>query len=322
MHTTITRRRRTAVRAAGLLVAAALTVLADTAPSAAADGNGNGNGIAGYGNAQQVLRSGQVRDTVSRFLVAARQQPAAPAAAADGGVSGLPRSAPNAVAAPPSFDLKDPVPLYELSPEFVTGKAGATPDGALRLSYLTSRVAAGDGRQASVLLAPQPDGQNWQLAGIRDGDAEIALAERGSAQARTFAEPQLHAWYRLTEQGRVEALNPEATGGLGGKPSLTLAEYQKLVTARYGDKQPGSAYDRKGLAGGWTADGTPAADDGLASGDGTAPGAPAGPVAAAPAATAAPASALPWQVPAAGAGLLAAVAGGAAVLRRRRRPLA
>ncbi|MFC5643361.1 hypothetical protein [Kitasatospora cinereorecta] len=295
--------QRATARAAAVLAAAALTVLA-AAGAAAADGQP----VAGYGNAQQVLRSGQVHDTVSRFLVAARQQSAAPEVAAEGGVSGAPRSAPNAAAAPPAFELKDPVPLYELNPDFVTGKAKATPENALRLSYLTSRVAAGDGHQAAVLLAPQADGQSWQLAGIRDGDTEVGLAEGGTAAARTFGEPQIHAWYRLTQSGTVEALTKEATTGLGGRSSVTLAEYQKLVAARYGDKQPGSSYDRKGLAGGFgLAD--PGTDGGPAQ-DAAGP-APAAVAAAAPAERVGPAAVV-------GAVGLAAVGAAFALVRRRR----
>ncbi|GAA0671867.1 hypothetical protein GCM10010193_25200 [Kitasatospora atroaurantiaca] len=255
---TIRRPHRAAARAAAI-AAAALAVLCGTAPAQAA----GGDDIPDYKSAQQVLRTGQLRDTVSRFLVAAPHAGTPAAAAADGGTVGAPGNAP---AAPPRFDLKDPVPMFELSPEFVSGKVQPTAQNAVRLSYLASRVSAADGHQAAVLLAPQAapqasNGQNgtaqnvaqqgWQLAGIRDGDAEVSLAERGTPQARTFTEPQIHAWYRITEQGTVEPLNQEATTSLGGKRSVTLAAYQKLVASRYGDKLPGSAYDRKGLAGGF-----------------------------------------------------------------------
>lgn len=250
--------RHAALRAAVLATAALAAALCGIVPAQAAEGDG----IAGYQSAQQALRSDQLRDTVSRFLVSARQPRTAPAA--DGGTVGTPGNAPAAVAAPPGFDLnKDPVPMFEISPEFVTGKTQATPQTALRLSYLASRVTTSDGRPAAVLLAPKGNAatpesgeqnvgaEGWQLAGIRDGDAEVGYAERGTPQARTFTEPQIHAWYRLTAEGMVEPLNEEATTGLGGKHGITLAAYQKLVTARYGDKMPGSEYDRKGLAGGY-----------------------------------------------------------------------
>ncbi|WP_405787693.1 hypothetical protein OG753_07095 [Streptomyces sp. NBC_00029] len=250
--------RHAALRAAVLATAALAAALCGIVPAQAAEGDG----IAGYQSAQQALGSDQLRNTVSRFLVSARQPRTAPAA--DGGSVGTPGNAPAAVAAPPGFDLnKDPVPMFEISPEFVTGKTQATPQTALRLSYLASRVTASDGKHAAVLLAPKGNAttpasgaqnvgaEGWQLAGIRDGDAEVGFAERGTPQARTFTEPQIHAWYRLTAEGMVEPLNEEATTGLGGKHGITLAAYQKLVTARYGDKMPGSEYDRKGLAGGY-----------------------------------------------------------------------
>ncbi|MFI6144874.1 hypothetical protein [Streptomyces sp. NPDC051109] len=247
--------KHTAVRAAVLATAALAAALSGIVPAQAADGDG----IAGYPSAQQAVRSDQLRDTVSRFLVSARQH----GTGADGGTVGTPGNAPAAVAAPPGFALKDPVPMFEISPEFVTGKTQATPQTAIRLSYLASRVTASDGKNAAVLLAPKGaaattgsgpqnvGAEGWQLAGIRDGDADVGFAERGTAQARTFTEPQIHAWYRLTADGMVEPLNEEATTGLGGKRGVTLAAYQKLVTSRYGDKMPGSEYDRKGLAGGY-----------------------------------------------------------------------
>ncbi|MFC6986940.1 hypothetical protein [Streptomyces cirratus] len=301
------RTRRAAVRAAVLATTALAATLCGNVSAQGADGDG----IAGYQSAQQTLRSDQLRGTVSRFLVSAR--PPGSAAAADGGAVGTPRNAPSAVAAPPKFDLKDPVPMFEVSPEFVAGKTQATPQTALRLSYLASRVTASDGHQAAVLLSPQGNpaapanggqavgAEGWQLAGIRDGDTELSLAERGTPQARTFTEPQIHAWYRLTAEGLVEPLNDEATTGLGGKRSLTLTAYQKLVTTRYGDKLPGSEYDRKGLAGGY---------DGLVGDQ------PAEPVAA----FAGPAADASWQPAAAtGAAALAATGGAVVYARRRRR---
>ncbi|MDH6574405.1 hypothetical protein [Kitasatospora sp. MAP5-34] len=274
---------------AAVLAAAVLAAACGTAPAQATDGSD----VPDYAAAQQTLDSGQVHDTVSRFLNAAEHTTAP---ATDGGSVGAPRAMPNTAGPAPGFDLKDPVPLYTLTPDFVTGKVPATSQNALRLSYLVSRVSAADGHQAAVLLAPQSKGPGWQLAGIRDGDADVSLAERGTPQARTFSEPQIHAWYRLTENGTIEPLNQEAITSLGGKHSLALAAYQKLVTARYADKLPGSDYDRKGLAGGY---GLVAQDQ---------------PKSASPA--------FSWQPAAGGAAALAAVGGGAFYLRRHRGPAA
>ncbi|MET8630269.1 hypothetical protein ABZW30_42290 [Kitasatospora sp. NPDC004669] len=305
------------------LTAAALVSVGAATTSARADG---GSDVPDYGAAQQVLRSGQTHDTVSRFLGATKTA-AVPApgtgAGADGGSAGGRPNTPNAAAAPPSFQLKDPVPMYELSVDFVAGKAQPTPQNALRLSYLASRVSAADGHQAAVLLAPPDKGGGWRLAGIRDGDNELKLAERTTAGARTFTEPQIHAWYRLTASGDVEPLNTEATTGLGGKQSLPLAAYQKLVTGRYADKLPGSGYDRSGLAGGF----------GLFDGTGPAAGSPAGtppqalpearsetqtPATSSASASAGQPSPMSWQLPAVGAAVLAGGAAGLYLRLRRR----
>ncbi|MEU4213244.1 hypothetical protein AB0F13_25210 [Streptomyces sp. NPDC026206] len=281
---------RTTRRAATLFAAAAVVTLCGTVPAQAAD-TPTAPAASDYAAAQQVLRSGQVHDTVSRFLTAAEHR--APAGGADGGTAGAPRGLAQAPAAAPGFDLKKPVPLYELAPGFVTGKTKPTAGSALRLSYLASRVSAANGHQAAVLLAPGKGdgGQAWQLAGIRDGDADVSAAERGTDQAQTFMEPQIHAWYRLTGSGSVEPLNKEAGTALQGKPRVTLAAYQQLVTKRYGDKLPGSAYDRKGLAGGYAL-----AED-----------------------QAATAPSRPWLPAASGAAALTASGAAALHLRRRRR---
>ena len=65
-----------------------------------------------------------------------------------------------------------------------------------------------------------------------------------------FSEPQIHAWYALAGN-KVQPLNHEAQDGLGGRSSVSLTDYQKLVHQRYADKTPGSSYDRNGLAGGY-----------------------------------------------------------------------
>ncbi|MEV8528689.1 hypothetical protein AB0451_31800 [Streptomyces sp. NPDC052000] len=284
---------RTTTRAAILFAAAAATLCAG-APAQAAD-RPTAPAATDYAAAQQVLRSGQVHDTVSRFLTAAEHR--TPAAGADGGTAGNPRGLVQAPTTSPGFDLKKPVPLYELAPEFVTGKTKPTAASALRLSYLVSRVSAANGHQAAVLLAQKQGGHAWELAGIRDGDADVSTAERGTDQEQTFMEPQIHAWYRVTSNGTVEPLNKEAGVALQGKQHVTLKAYQQLVAKRYSDKLPGSAYDRKGLAGGYA----PVEDR-------------------APTPTAAAAgSSRPWLPAASGAAALSVAGGGLLHLRRRRR---
>ncbi|WP_438484783.1 hypothetical protein [Streptomyces sp. S186] len=281
----------------------AVTLFAATAVAAALCGIGSAGAADGatapapaatdYAAAQQVLRSDKVHDTVARFLTAVEGR--TPAGGADGGTAGAPRSLAQAPAAASGFDLKKPVPLYELSPEFVTGKTRPTAGSALRLSYLASRVSAAGGRQAAVLLAPEQGGRAWQLAGIRDGDADISAAERGTGRAQTFMEPQIHGWYRLTGGGSVEPLNQEARTALQGKPRVSLAAYQQLVAKRYADKLPGSAYDRKGLAGGY-----PLAENQTST-------------------TSPPSSSFPWLPAASGAAALALSGATVPHLRRRRR---
>lgn len=234
---------RTTRRAAILCAATAVAALCGIDSAQAAD-EPAAPAATDYAAAQQVLRSGKVHDTVTRFLKAVEGR--TPAGGADGGLAGAP-----APAAATGFDLKKPVPFYELSPEFVAGRTRPTAGAALRLSYLASRISAADGRQAAVLLSPGQGGRDWQLAGIRDGDTDISAAERGTGRAQTFMEPQINGWYRLTGNGSVEPLNEEARTALQGKPRVSLAAYQQLVAKRYGDKLPGSAYDRKGLAGGY-----------------------------------------------------------------------
>ncbi|MEV5510379.1 hypothetical protein [Streptomyces orinoci] len=284
-------------RHTAVLAAAVLAALCAAAPAQAADAP-SAPGAADYNAAQKVLSSSRVQDTVSRFLTAAEQHTAP--AGADGGTSLAP--AVKAPAKAPGFQLRQPVPYFELSPEFVAAKARPTAAQALRVSYLASRVAASDGHQAAVLLAPQGGTHNWQLAGIQDGGGDLSFAEQGTAKAHafTFTEPQIHAWYRLTAGGSVEPLNKEAAAGLHGRHQVTLAAYQQLVNKRYGDKLPGSRYDRKGYTGGYAL----AGDD------------QAAPTAAAPASPAGPAS---WRPAAYGAAALMTAGTAGALLRRRRR---
>ncbi|MFC5719221.1 hypothetical protein ACFP1Z_03345 [Streptomyces gamaensis] len=297
---------RTTRRAATLCAATAVAALCGIVPAQAADGP-TAPAATDFTAAQKVLGSGRLHDTVARFLTAAAERSATDGGT-DGGTgsdaAGAPRSSAQSPAAAPGFDLKKPVPFYELSPEFVAGKTKATAGAALRLSYLAARVSAADGRQAAVLLAPEEDnkggrggqdgqsGRSWQLAGIRDGDTDISAAESGTGREQTFIEPQIHGWYRLTGSGSVEPLNKEARTALQGKDRISLAAYQQLVAKRYGDKLPGSDYDRKGLAGGYAL-----AED-----------------------QAAPtASSFPWLLTGSGAAALAVTGAAVLLLRRRRR---
>ncbi|MFC4909263.1 hypothetical protein [Actinomadura gamaensis] len=134
-----------------------------------------------------------------------------------------------------------PVPVYELDPAFVTGRAAAPG----RLAYLASPAAASDGQTASVWSARVRG--VWKVVNIASGTDEETYAAKAGAGATAFHEPQIDAWYAL-RGGTVVPLNASArTVGA----SLPLAAYQRLVHQRYADKLPGSAYARQGAAGGY-----------------------------------------------------------------------
>ncbi|SDJ33793.1 hypothetical protein SAMN05192558_108111 [Actinokineospora alba] len=129
------------------------------------------------------------------------------------------------------------VGIYELSPEFVAGGS----DKVGKLSYLAVPATGTDGSTASVWTVKDPAGQ-WVVANIASGDLEFRHARKVPQGGVLLREPQTNTWYAVAG-GSVHPL-------AGGKP-ITLAEYQRQVQARYGDKLPGSIYDRSGQAGGY-----------------------------------------------------------------------
>ncbi|MEV0375848.1 hypothetical protein AB0I10_40030, partial [Streptomyces sp. NPDC050636] len=256
MHSKKNSTNRGAARFTGITLGATLCASAFLSGQAqAADGPA---GVPDYQGARQVLRSAQVHDTINRFLNATNS---AGNSGADGGQRDAAPMDAGSRDAPQAFSLKDPVAMYEITPDFVSGKTKPTPTGAVRLSYLASEVNGANGHRATALLAGQtsasagqkaPDsiGQKWHLAGVQDGNTDIGFAKRTTSDSTVFSEPQIHAWYRLTN-GTVQPLNQEAKSSLGAKRTMSLTAYQKLVHGRYADKMPGSTYDRKGLAGGY-----------------------------------------------------------------------
>ncbi|GAA2282068.1 MULTISPECIES: hypothetical protein [Kitasatospora] len=229
---------RTGRRAARLasLTVGATALLTAVCPQALADDR---PGVPDPSGAQQVLASDQVHSTVSRFL--------GTVAAAGNGVPAMPTAGMAADSSQP-FSMDTPVALYELSPDFVKGTKPATVGNAVRLSFLAAPVTGKDGHHADVLLSHGAN--SWQLAGIRDGDEDARYARKATQGSTVFSEPQIHAWYALAGN-KVQPLNHEAQDGLGGRGSVSLTDYQKLVHQRYADKTPGSSYDRNGLAGGY-----------------------------------------------------------------------
>ncbi|MFJ8433731.1 hypothetical protein ACIQ9P_20775 [Kitasatospora sp. NPDC094019] len=140
----------------------------------------------------------------------------------------------------------DTVPVYLLDADFVSGTPGAP---VARAEFTASKVVAADGRVASVWTVEQNG--DWRVVNIATGGDESDYAARAAAGGggTAFREPQINAWYVLRD-GRVLPLDDEARRSVGAA-GVSLAGYQGLVRQRYGDKLPGSAYDRAGKGGGY-----------------------------------------------------------------------
>ncbi|WP_310726826.1 hypothetical protein [Streptomyces sp. N2A] len=139
------------------------------------------------------------------------------------------------------------VPVYALSPDFVRGTAHAP---VARLEFLASKAVAADGRTASVWTVRH--GATWKVVNIASGDDETRYAAAGAARdaaGTVFHEPQIDAWY-LQRGDRIEPLDADARKAVGAH-GTTVAAYRKRVAKAYGDKLPGSAYDKRGEAGGY-----------------------------------------------------------------------
>ncbi|MFJ9697461.1 hypothetical protein [Kitasatospora sp. NPDC101183] len=143
----------------------------------------------------------------------------------------------------------DTVPVYTLDAAFVAGTPGAP---VAKAEFTASKVVAADGQSASVWTVRQ--GGSWRVVNIASGGDESDYAARaaGTGGGTAFREPQINAWYVLRD-GRVLPLDDEARRSVG-EGGVSLAAYQKLVHKRYGDKLPGSAYDRAGEGGGYQVD--------------------------------------------------------------------
>ncbi|WP_051805080.1 hypothetical protein [Streptomyces sp. NRRL F-2747] len=161
------------------------------------------------------------------------------------------------------------VPVNHLSPDFVAGRAGA---GVARLEFLASKAVSSDGQQAALWTARTAAG--WQVVNIATGDDEFRYAQLGAAKlpgGTVFREPQIDAWY-VAAGDRVLPLDEDAERAVG-TGGVTLAVYRARVVKAYGDKLPGSAYARKGEAGGY-AEAAAEAGGGAGTGAGTSAGAP------------------------------------------------
>ncbi|MET7302771.1 hypothetical protein [Embleya sp. NPDC005575] len=199
--------------------------------------------IPDYQAALEAVKSTTVRDAVCRFL--STPVPTG----ADASVQTIPET-PEPCQDLPAFTINDPVALNEITPGFVAGTVLPLPTEAIKLTYLVSSLnATVNGRSTSVMLAPTQGG-GWHLAALRDGDSDATYAGKATAGTLIFTEPQVRGWYQL-KLNTVEPLNDQARQGLGGRASMSLGDYQKLVKARYADKLPGSEYDTKGYSSGY-----------------------------------------------------------------------
>ncbi|MFF7725614.1 hypothetical protein [Streptomyces sp. NPDC008001] len=270
---------RRAARFSRLPVTVALGVsalLAVAGPPAAAKGPAD---LPNLQAALDALKSTATRDAVCRFLTA-------PVPNGSTGAAVTIPAKTDPCEGVPAFTIKDPVALNEIAPAFVTGTAQPTLADALKLAYAVAGVTTSGGRTATVMLAPTGT-TGWHLAAVREGDTDATFAGKADLTATVFSEPQIRGFYQL-KLTTVEPLNDAARQGLNGQASVSLADYQKLVKARYADKQPGSEYDTKGFSSGL--------------GTGRPPSSP---------------STTPLII--GGSGTALALAGGAVVLRRRKR---
>ncbi|NED13293.1 hypothetical protein [Streptomyces sp. SID9124] len=214
-----------ALAAAGVLAGAAL--LGSAPQAAAADGPASGS--AALAAAHEAATDATTLDTLSRFF------------AREGAVTEK--------AAAPRIEGAA-VPVRTLSAEFVAGKPGAS---IASLDYLASTAVSSDGQKASLWTLPGAgkDG-DWQVVNIATGDDEARYTAAGARKlpgGTVFHEPQIDAWY-VQKGDRVLPLDQDAVRAVG-KRGTTLSAYRTRVHAAYADKLPGSAYARKGEAGGY-----------------------------------------------------------------------
>ncbi|MGW2425302.1 hypothetical protein ACWC0C_39700 [Streptomyces sp. NPDC001709] len=136
------------------------------------------------------------------------------------------------------------VTVYLLDPGFVAGRPGAP---VADPKFVASKAVSADGQVASVWTVRTAKG--WKVVNIATGGDETDYVSEAHGLGTVFREPQIDAWY-VVRDGRVRPLDPDARRAVG-KGGVTLPAYQRLVHAKYGDKLPGSAYDRAGEGGGY-----------------------------------------------------------------------
>jgi len=231
----------TALLAVALGVAAAPLAHAAEGPAPAAPGE--------LAAARSAVQSPSVLDQLGHFFARKGVPPTQPLA-----LSAADEARAASQAAPQLTGAT--VPVYTLDAGFVAGASGAP---VARPDFVASKVVASDGQVAEVWTVK--DGSGWRVVNIASGGDESDYAARAASTGggTAFREPQLNAWYVL-RGGRVLPLDDEARRAVGAA-GVSLAAYQKLVHQRYGDKLPGSAYDRAGKGGGFDTASAPAGSD-------------------------------------------------------------
>ncbi|MFF1488697.1 hypothetical protein ACIGZH_30080 [Streptomyces sp. NPDC058319] len=156
------------------------------------------------------------------------------------------------------------VTVSSLNPAFVAGKAGAP---VARPSFVATDFVSPAGQTATVQTALTAKG--WQIVTIASGTDETDFTAKAQGKGTVFREPQINAWYAVRGE-EILPLNTEARAVVG--PSGTsVAAYYRHVHSAYGNRLPGSSYDKKGMAGGF-GNAAPDAAARSRSADTTAPG--------------------------------------------------
>ncbi|MER6878216.1 LPXTG cell wall anchor domain-containing protein, partial [Amycolatopsis sp. NPDC000673] len=142
----------------------------------------------------------------------------------------------------PAADAQTQIPVYEPTAAFINGES----DVPAALAYVASPARLADGREATVWAQPSKAG--WQVINVASGNDEQAHAAAAHG-GYLLHEPQVNAWYSVN--GNTVTVLDGAVSGVPAGTRVTLAAYRAELQKRYGDKLPGSTYDKTGAGGGY-----------------------------------------------------------------------
>ncbi|MFD5247782.1 hypothetical protein ACFWIW_24815 [Amycolatopsis sp. NPDC058340] len=140
-------------------------------------------------------------------------------------------------------DPRTPVAVYQPTAAFIAGTSSVPAE----LAYVATPATLGNGDAATVWS--QREGSGWSVYNVASGDVEKRLAAQ-VGKGYLLSEPQAGAWYAV-DGDTVTVLDGSSVAKTGEK--MSLAAYREGLQSRYGDKLPGSTYDRTGAAGGYGA---------------------------------------------------------------------